>query len=171
MKINAICGGIYASGIAGLSFLKKHSNILQKKHTNPRSEFFGKPFPNRPAKTLCCSPVTAVRPILYSNLQSDNAKFLHFVPFCFFRWRTAVSCFSSIDRFQLVCFAGGSLPPFFRGCPSPLSATPTFLPDPFVSFTDIFPRSGKSPTLWGITLAELSQLDRSRLRRTAVSRP
>ena len=33
MKINAICGGIYASGIAGLSFLKKHSNILQKKHT------------------------------------------------------------------------------------------------------------------------------------------
>ena len=31
MKINAICGGIYASGIAGLSFLKKHSNILQKK--------------------------------------------------------------------------------------------------------------------------------------------
>lgn len=26
-----LCGGIYASGIAGLSFLKKHSNILQKK--------------------------------------------------------------------------------------------------------------------------------------------
>lgn len=33
MKINAICGGIYSSGIAGLSFLKKHSNILQKKNT------------------------------------------------------------------------------------------------------------------------------------------
>ena len=27
---------------------------------------------------------------------------------------------------QLVCFAGGQLAPFFRGCPSPLSATPTF---------------------------------------------
>ena len=138
MKINAICGGIYASGIAGLSFLKKHSNILQKKHTNPRSEFFGKPFPNRPAKTLRCSPVTAVRPILYSNLQSDNAKFLHFVPFCFFRWRTAVSCFSSIDQFQLVCFARvAACPPFLEdalplcrlrrhSCPTLLSASLTF---------------------------------------------
>ena len=72
--------------------------------------------------------------------------------FVFSEWRTAVACSSFIDRLQLVCFVkGNSLFPFFRGCPSPLSATPTFLPDPFVSFTDIFPRSGKSPALRGIT--------------------
>ena len=124
--------------------------------------FFRKPLPYHPANSLRCLPVTAVRLILYSSLQSDHTKFLYFVPFCFFRRRTTVACSSSIDRLQLVCFVkGNSLFPFFRGCPSPLSATPTFLPDPFVSFTDIFPRSGKSPTLWGITLAELSQLDRS----------
>ena len=76
-----------------------------------RKRLLGKPCLNHPAKTLRCSPVSAVRPILYSNLQSDNTKFLHFVPFCFFRWRTAVSCFSSIDRFQLVCFAGEQLVP------------------------------------------------------------
>ena len=138
-------------------------------HANPCSDFLGKPFLNRPADSLRCLPVSAVRPILYANLQSDNAKFLYFVPFCFIRRRTAVSCFSSIDRLQLICFArGGSLPPFFRGCPPPLSATPTFLPNPFVSFTDIFPRSGKSPTLWGIPLAKLNQLDHSRLRRMAA---
>ena len=120
--------------------------FYRKKHTNPRSEFFGKLFPNGPAKTLRCSPVTAVRPILYSNLQSDNTKFLHFVPFCFFRWRTAVSCFSSIDRFQLVCFAR-------------VAACPPFLEDalPLCRLRRHF------PTLWGITLAKLSQLDRSRL--------
>ena len=67
--------------------------------------FFWKTCLNRPADSLRCLPVTAVRPVLYLNLQSNYTKFLHFVPFCFFRWRTAVSCFSSIDRFQLVCFA------------------------------------------------------------------
>ena len=126
------------------------------------NRFLRKPFPNRPAKTLRCSPVTAVRPISYSNLQPFSLNFCISYRFVFSEWRTAVSCPSSIDRLHLVCFVkGNSLPPFFRGCPSPLSATPTFLPNPFVSFTDIFPRSGKSPTLWGITLAKLSQLDRS----------
>ena len=67
--------------------------------------FFWKTCPNRPADSLRCLPVTAVRPVLYLNLQSNYTKFLHFISFCFFRWRTAVSCFSSIDRFQLVCFA------------------------------------------------------------------
>ena len=123
--------------------------------------FFGKPCPNRPAKTLRCSPMTAVRPISYSNLQPFSLNFCISYHFVFSEWRTAVSCPSSIDQFQFVRFARGQLAPFFRGCPSPLSATPTFLPNPFVSFTDIFPRSGKSPTLWGITLAKLSQLDRS----------
>jgi len=80
-------------------------------HANPRSDFLGKPFLNRPADSLRCLPVSAVRPILYANLQSDNTKFLYFVPFCFIRRRTAVSCFSSIDRLQLVCFARGAACP------------------------------------------------------------
>ena len=74
-------------------------------HGNPFSDFFWKTCLNRPADSLRCLPVTAVRPVLYRNLQSNYTQFLHFVSFCFFRWRTAVSCFSSIDRFQLVCFA------------------------------------------------------------------
>ena len=118
------------------------------------------------------SACAAVRPILYFSLQSDDSIFLLSTLFCFLGGRTAVSCPSFIDRLQLVCFVkGNSLFPLFRGCPSPLSTTPTFLPDPFVSFTDIFPRSGKSPTLWGITLAKLSQLDCSRLRLAIVSHP
>ena len=109
-----------------------------------------------PLSALFCTPVCNLTVL---NLCCPRC-------FVFSEWRTAVACSSFIDRLQLVCFVKrNSLFPFFRGCPSPLSATPTFLPDPFVSFTDIFPRSGKSPTLWGITLAELSQLDRSRLRR------
>ena len=77
------------------------------------NRFFGKPCPNRPADSLRSLPVSAVRPVLCLNLQSNYTKFLHFVPFCFFRWRTAVSCFSSIDRFQLVCFARvAACPPF-----------------------------------------------------------
>ena len=100
--------------------------------------FFGKPCPCRPADSLRCLPVSAVRPILYSNLQSDHTKFLYFVEFCFFRWRTAVSFFSSIDRFQLVCFARvAACPPFLEdalplcrlrrhSCPTLLSASLTF---------------------------------------------
>ena len=113
--------------------------------------FLRKPFPNRPANLLRCSPVTAVRPVLCSNLHSDCSKFLLSILFCFFGERTAVILF--FVRFScpnLQCFAENSFP-LFSECPSLLSATPTFLPDPFVSFTDIFPRSGKSPTLWGIT--------------------
>jgi len=72
------------------------------------NRFLENPFPNRPANSLRCSPVTAVRPVLYSNLQSDHTKFLYFVSFCFFRGRTAVSCSSSIDRLQLVCFVKGN---------------------------------------------------------------
>ena len=113
-------------------------------HGNQFSDFFGKTCLNRPADSLRCLPVTAVRPVLYLNLQSNYTKFLHFVPFCFFRWRTAVSCFSSIDRFQLVCFAR-------------VAACPPFLEDalPLCRLRRHF------PTLWGITLAKLSQLDRS----------
>ena len=107
-------------------------------HANPCSDFLGKPFLNRPADSLRCLPVSAVRPILYANLQSDNAKFLYFVPFCFIRRRTAVSCFSSIDRLQLICFArGAACPPFLEdalplcrlrrhSCPTLLSASLTF---------------------------------------------
>ncbi len=73
------------------------------------------------------SACAAVRPILYSSLQSDDSIFLLSTLFCFLGGRTAVSCPSFIDRLQLVCFVkGNSLFPFFRGCPSPLSATPTF---------------------------------------------
>ena len=147
-------------------YLGKNRGLPLLHPLRPRKSIFGffwKTCLNRPADSPCCLPVTAVRPVLYRNLQSNYTQFLHFVPFCFFRWRTAVSCFSSIDRFQLVCFAKVAACPPFRGCPSPLSATPTFLPSPFVSVADIFPRSGKSPTPWGITLAKLSQLDRSRL--------
>ena len=117
-------------------------------HGNPFSDFFWKTCPNRPADSLRCLPVTAVRPVLSLNLQSNYTQFLHFVPFCFFRWRTAVSCFSSIDRFQLVCFAR-------------VAACPPFLEDalPLCRLRRHF------PTLWGITLAKLNQLDHSRLRR------
>ena len=96
--------------------------------------FLEKPITYRPAESLRCLPVSAVRPILHLNLQSDHTQFLYFALFCFFRWRTAVSCFSSIDQFQLVCFAGCSLPPFFRGCP------------PLLSLRDISPHRGESPS-------------------------
>ena len=103
-------------------------------------------------------------------------------PYCKFdsyilegRWTGRVSSVGFLWKFVSFsfCYAKirGCSPLVFKGCPSPLSATPTFLPNPFVSFTDIFPRSGKSPTLWGITLAELSQHDRSRLRRAASFPP
>ena len=45
----------------------------------------GKTCLNRPAESLRCLPVTAVRPVPYLNLQSNDTKFLHFVPFCFFQ--------------------------------------------------------------------------------------
>ena len=107
-------------------------------HGNPFSDFFWKTCPNRPADSLRCLPVTAVRPVLYLDLQSNYTRFLHFVPFCFFRWRTTVSCFSSIDRFQLVCFAKvAACPPYLEdalplcrlrrhSCPALLSALLTF---------------------------------------------
>ena len=120
-------------------------------HGNQFSDFFGKTCLNRPAESLRCLPVTAVRPVLYLNLQSNYTKFLHFVRFCFFRWRTAVSFFSSIDRFQLVCFAR-------------VAACPPFLEDAL----SLCRLRRHFPTLWGITLAELSQLDRSRLRRATL---
>ena len=92
-----------------------HEWLLRETSSIPSGEF---------ASLFACATVCL---ILYSNLQSDHTKFLYFVPFCFFRRRTAVACSSSIDRLQLVCFVkGNSLFPFFRGCPSPLSATPTF---------------------------------------------
>ena len=59
-----------------------------------------------------------------------NLTFLNFCisyRFVFLEERTAVACFSFVYRLHLVCFVkGNSLFPFFRGCPSPLSATPTF---------------------------------------------
>ena len=95
-------------------------------HANPCSEFFGKPCPNRPADSLRCLPVSAVRPILYSNLQSDNTKFLYFVSFCFFQMADSGILVSHLFSYpNLQCSAGDSCP-LFRGCPSPLSATPTF---------------------------------------------
>ena len=86
------------------SYLVSHKNAV-KSRTGIHFRIFWKTCLSRPADSLRCLPVTAVRPVLYLDLQSNYTKFLHFVPFCFFRWRTAVSCFSSIDRFQLVCFA------------------------------------------------------------------
>lgn len=77
MKINAICGGIYASGIAGLSFLKKHSNILQKKHTNPRSEFFGKPFPTRPTSHHCCNGLQQKNKINILYFMKEGNLYVH----------------------------------------------------------------------------------------------
>ena len=62
-------------------------------HANPCSEFFGKPFPSRPANPLCCSPVSAVCLILYSSLQSDGSEFLLSTLFCFFRMADSGSLF------------------------------------------------------------------------------
>ena len=56
-----------------------------KLHANQFSDFLGKPCLNRPADSLRCLPMTAVRPVPYRNLQSNDTKFLHFVPFCFFQ--------------------------------------------------------------------------------------
>ena len=89
---------------------------------NQFSDFFGKTCLNRPADSLRCLPVTAVRPVLSLHLQSNYTKFLHLAPFCFFRWRTAVSCFSCIDQFQLVCFAR------VAACPPYLEDAPPFCP-------------------------------------------
>ena len=60
--------------------------FFEKIHANLFLDFLGEPCTNRPADSLRCLPVTAVRPILYSNLKSDATKFLYFVAFCFFRW-------------------------------------------------------------------------------------
>ena len=75
------------------------------KHANSFSYFLGKTCLNHPADSLRFLPVTAAHPVLYLNLQSDHTKFLYYISFCFFGGWTAVSCFSSIDRFQFVCFA------------------------------------------------------------------
>ena len=91
-----------------------------------RKRLLGKPCPNRPADSLRCSPLSAVRPILYSNLQSDDTKFLYFVSFCFFQMADSGILVSHLFSYpNLQCSAGDSCP-LFRGCPSPLSATPTF---------------------------------------------
>lgn len=96
---------LVCSCLLSYQIARKKSRKSKNQHGNPFSDFFGKTCLNRPADSLRCLPVTAVRPVLYRNLQSNDTKFLHFVPFCFFRWWTAISCFLSIDRFQLVCFA------------------------------------------------------------------
>ena len=70
--------------------------------------FLRKPFPNRPANLLRCSPVTAVRPVLYSNLQSDYTKFLYFVSFCFFRTRTAATRRFTKRRYESPCLTNGN---------------------------------------------------------------
>ena len=49
------------------------------------NDFLGTPCPSRPADSLRCLPVSAVRPVPYRNLQSDDSKFLLFLLFCFFR--------------------------------------------------------------------------------------
>ena len=95
---------------------------------------------------LCCSPV-----VVLSELVMNLSQIVVYKNFFMFpEWRTAFSDFSQIlVTANCPLFAGGSLPPVQR------------MPCPFVP-------SGHFPTLWGITLAELSQLDRSRLRRAIL---
>jgi len=80
-------------------------------HANQFSDFLGKPCLNRPAESLRCLPVTAVRPVLYLNLQPDCTNFLYCIPLCFFIWRTSDCLFLiRLPCSNLQCFAEGSLP-------------------------------------------------------------
>ena len=82
------------------------------------NDFLGKPCPSRPADSLRCLPVSAVRPILYSSLQSDHTKFLYFVSFCFFR-RADSGCLISLrsNNFLIV--------PVMQGAACPLHPSPS----------------------------------------------
>jgi len=57
---------------------------LGKLHGNQFPDFFGKTCLNRPADSLRCLPVTAVRPVPYRNLQSNDTKFSAFRTVLFF---------------------------------------------------------------------------------------
>lgn len=96
---------LVCSCLLSYQIARKKSRKSKNQHGNPFSDFLGKPCPNRPADSLRCLPVIAARPVLHRNLQSNYAKFLHLIPFCFFRWRTAESCSSSgsVSKFTVFC--------------------------------------------------------------------
>jgi len=75
----------------------------------PIFNLLGKTCLNRPAESLRCLPVSAVRPVLYANLHPDYSKFLLLIPFCFLRRRTAESYSLSGSIFKFTVFCRGQL--------------------------------------------------------------
>ncbi len=109
--------------------------------------FLEKPITYRPAESLRCLPVFAVRRgcvvrIAYESFLDYSLQEF----FMFLEWRTAIFRFSLRFQFHLIntSVKGDSLPSIFKGCLA------------LLSLRDISPHCGESSLS-----AELSQLDRS----------